>query len=282
MKIRRAESRLAMVLLLLCAPVLAARAACPSVGSQQVTVAGISERLEIVLDDRRVVRLAGLDPPDPGRGDPRVAANARAFLAARLAGRAVAMALVTQKPDRWGRALADLFAAPADGAAPESAALALLAAGYARVRPEQETRSCASERLGAETRARQAGLGLWADPAYAVIGAADLEELGRRDGQLALVEGVVLKVGQGRSRFYVDFGRRGGFTAVVARKAQTAFERAGRRLETLAGARVRVRGALDNRFGLRMEIVEPQQIERLDEAAPRQEATPTKEAKPGG
>jgi hypothetical protein len=38
-------------------------------------------------------------------------------------------------------------------------------------------------------------------------------------------------------------------------------------IAALAGAKIRVRGALDNRFGLRMEISDPDGIERLGESA---------------
>ena len=42
-------------------------------------------------------------------------------------------------------------------------------AGYARVRPEFETRGCAAERLAIEEGARQGGLGIWRDPEFVVI-----------------------------------------------------------------------------------------------------------------
>ncbi|MGO8798272.1 MAG: thermonuclease family protein [Roseiarcus sp.] len=254
---------------------VSARAACPSAGDQRVEVTAVSERGEILLADGRQARLAGLDVPDPGRGEPENAAAARNWLSSRLVGREVGLRALAPRPDRWGRLLADVFT-DGPGAPPSSIAAGLLAAGLARVRPEVETRDCRTERLAAEEAARANGLGLWTDPYYGVVEATDLDELRQRDGEFAIVEGVVRRVGEGRSRIYLDFGRRGGFTAVAAARQAQAFERAGVALARLQGARIRVRGAMDNRFGLRMAITGPDQIERLAAGAGNSEVRPDK------
>ena len=142
--------------------------------------------------------------------------------------------------------------------------MALLAAGLARVWPEAEARACASTRLAAEAEARNKRLGLWLDPYYAVVDAADLDKLRERDGQFTLVEGTPSRVGEGRSRYFIDFGLRRGFTIVIPKRRAKVFERAGMTISALAGARVRVRGALDDRFGPRMTILEPEDIERIE------------------
>jgi endonuclease YncB( thermonuclease family) len=259
------------VALLLAGP---AAAACGAAAGK-ARVAEVAERLEIRLDDGRRLRLAGLDLPDPARGDPATAAAARAFLAGRLNGREVDLLLFAANPDRWGRLIADVEVADEAGA-PQSAALLTLAAGFARVRPEFETKGCVAARLAAEEQARKAGLGVWDDPEYSVLDAGDAEELAERDGRFVLVEGVVRRVGVGRARFYLDFGGRGGFTVVAPRKSEAAFASAGAPLRALAGEKVRVRGVLDDRFGPRVEIAEPLMIERLG----RGEAE--RGAKPGG
>ena len=146
---------------------------------------------------------------------------------------------------------------------PGRCASALLRAGYARVRPEFETRSCAAERLALEDRARRAALGMWRDPEYAVIQSFDMATLRRRDGQFVVIEGRVRRVGFGRSRLYLDLAPYDGPTIVVARKLETAFAKAGRPLDTLAGQTIRARGVLDARFGPRLEVGEPAMIEIL-------------------
>jgi endonuclease YncB( thermonuclease family) len=251
-----------------------AGAACLAVSGERVLVSSINERGEIALADGRVARLAGLDIPDANRGDPESAAKARAFLSSRLVGREVDLQALAARTDRWGRLLVDISTTDQSAASPASIALALLSTGLARVRPELEARNCLAERLAAEDSARIGGLGLWTDPYYGVVAAADLDDLRQRDGQFAIVEGVVLRVGAGRDRTWLDFGRRGSFTAVVVTRQAKAFERAGLILSALAGARIRVRGAMDARFGLRMAISGPEQIERLSQGVGTSEAKP--------
>ncbi|MGD0188131.1 MAG: thermonuclease family protein [Roseiarcus sp.] len=268
--IRRSRPGAALVLALALAQ--PASAAC-GVAAGTAKVAEVVERLEIRLDDGRLVRLAGLDVPVSARGAPETAAEARAFLASRLAGREVGLAAFAAKPDRWGRILADLsLPEPVGGAA--SVASLLLSQGFARVRPEFETRGCVGERLAAERKARQSGLGLWSDPDYSVLEAADVEGLAEWDGHFVLVEGVVRRVGVGRTRLYLDFGGRDGFTVLVARKSQSAFQSAGVPLSALAGEKIRVRGVLDDRFGPRLEITEPLMVERLGRAEANRGAEP--------
>jgi endonuclease YncB( thermonuclease family) len=98
--------------------------------------------------------------PAPERGDPEIARKARDFLVARLVGREAELDLLASGTDRWDRTVADLSATGGSEAAGGSIASALLRAGYARVRPEFETRDCAAARLAVEDGARGAGLGI--------------------------------------------------------------------------------------------------------------------------
>ena len=250
--------------------------ACPAVGDTPVRVASVNARLEIVLDGGGLMRLAGLDLPDPDRGEPETARNANAFLTNALIGRNMNAKILAPRRDRWNRTLVDLFVAGETPQRPESVARLMLAAGFARIRPEAETRDCQATRLAAERAARAQGLGLWTDPYYSVVQAGDMQDLRERDGLFAIVEGKVLKVGVGRTRYYVDFGRRGAFTATVAKRLEKNFAQVGIDVTALAQARVRLRGALDNRFGPRMEIIDPQQIERIDANEGNSGAVPQK------
>ncbi len=137
--------------------------------------------------------------------------------------------------------------------------------GLARVRPEFETRGCEAERLAREAEARKASLGLWNEP-DSILDAEDIQDLAKADGRFVLVEGVVRKVGVGRSRVYLDLGRRGGFTVSVGRKAEPAFDRRGLVLTGLAGQAIRVRGVMEDRFGPRIDLVDPLMIERIEGA----------------
>jgi endonuclease YncB( thermonuclease family) len=226
-------------------------------------VVSVDARLDIALDDRRVVRLDGLDLPDSTRGRPETAKGAQEFLTARLAGREASVAALAPAPDRWGRVLGDLVTSEPSGG---SAALALLAAGWARVRPQFETRACAEERLKSEAEARAQGLGSWGDPAYAVIDAAKADAVKGLGGRFVVVGGVVRRVGFGRSRLYLDLGPRdSGVSIVVARRLTSAFARAGKALETMKGRKIRARGALDDRFAPRIEVSDPSMIELVQD-----------------
>src|SRR5260370_5009498 len=116
---------------------------------------GVDERLNVNMQDGRIVRLAGLDAPDPTGVGAQNAEAARQFLADRLVGRNVQLNLLASGPDRWERVLADLSIPGTAGIEASSVAMALLAAGFARVRPEVETRSGAAARLAGEEGARR-------------------------------------------------------------------------------------------------------------------------------
>jgi micrococcal nuclease len=125
-----------------------------------------------------------------------------------------------------------------------------------------------------EDGARRAGLGIWRDPDFAVIPSSDSAELRRRNRRLVVVEGKVGRVGFARSRLYLELVPHGGPTIVVARKLEPALARMGRPVGALVGETIRARGALDDRFGPRIEVGEPAMIEIERRADASGEAEP--------
>ncbi len=229
-----------------------------------VQVVGVDDRLDIELADGRLVRLGGLELPRMESGDLGTARAARGFLASKLVGRKVKLEVLLDGVDRWERTVADfsgyeMKGEPAETS--ESIATALLRAGYARVRPEFETRGCAAGRLAVEDSARRSGLGIWRETEYAVIPASETSQLRRHGGEFVVIEGSVRRVGFGRSHIYLDLAPRDGATIVVARSLEKAFTRAGRPMDALKGQVIRARGVLDVRSGPRLEVVEPAMIE---------------------
>jgi len=224
-------------------------------------IAHVDERLDLALADGRILRLAGLDLPTLPRGAPATAEAARRFLSERLIGREAEVDLLAAGTDRWGRVLADLALPATPPGRSQSVALAVIAAGYARVKPEFETRACTPERLSAEERARRDRLGLWSDPAYAVVHASDSASLHARAGQFVVMEGRVRRVGFTRSRLYLDLESHDGPTIVLPRKLAASLARAGHSVEDMTGATVRARGALDDRLRPTIEVNEPAMIE---------------------
>jgi endonuclease YncB( thermonuclease family) len=228
----------------------------------RVEAVSVDERLDIELSDGRIVRLGGLDAPNADRGAPEILRDAREFLGERLLGRDADLILLAGGTDRWGRTVADLVIAdPRGGGSAGSASAALLRAGYVRVRPEFETRGCAAERLAMEEEAREGGLGIWRDPEFAVIQSSNSAELRRRSGRFVVIEGMVRRVGFARARLYLELAPRDGPTIVVARKLEKALAREGRPVDALVGQTIRARGALDARFGPRIEVADPAMIE---------------------
>jgi endonuclease YncB( thermonuclease family) len=261
-RLRGARQALAVAGLASLAAIGSAQAVC---GTAEGTarVADVDERLDLVLVDGRTVRLGGLILPDPERA-PDLAEAARDFIVTRIVGRDGDLERLASGTDRWGRVVADIqFSDLGPDGHRNTAGATLLAAGYGLVSPAFEARGCVSERLRIEDQARSGGLGLWGDPGAAIIDAADAETLRRNEGRFVVIEGRVRRVGFGRSRLYLDLMPRGGPTIVVPRKFEATFARAGHAVDAAAGERIRVRGALDDRLGPRLEVSEPAMIEFL-------------------
>ena len=234
---------------------------------EEVALAGLTDAFEFKLEDGRLVRLAGIEGPSADRAAAPTLAKARADWGKLAEQGAAFLAPLAPRPDRWGRWIANLYFIDDPQ---NSFALALLAAGAARVRPEVEARACAGERLTAEAAALSQGLGLWADPDYGVSDGRDPAGLEGDDGRFVVAEGVLRRVGAGRSRVYLDFGSRRDLSAVANGKEEAAFLRAGVKLRALKGARVRVRGVLDLRYAPRIELTDPATLQVVQAAGAAQ------------
>ena len=250
---------------LVCLGAAAARAApCGEPASEGLRVAGLNERLEITLEDGRLLRLAGLEPPRPSASDPgrpgRTADQLRGWLM--QPGLRVDLELLAAVPDRWNRLPGRLFAPGGDGK-PRSVAEAVVEAGLARVEIDALARPCLRVLLALEGKARRDRLGLWRDPAFAVAPAADRDALALRAGDMLLVQGRVSGTGSTATRFYVNFGpiRTIDFAASVGRMNVAAFEKSGVVLSSLTGKVARVRGLLETQFGPQIELADPEAIE---------------------
>ena len=243
--------------------------ACPDEHPIEARVAGVDARLELTLEDGRRVKLAGVEAPQATPADPERPAQIRAQLAQWLVGLPVAFRFLASEPDRWGR-LPARARADAPGAEPEAerldVAAALLGAGSARFAPHGLLGDCRAGLLAAEAAARAGKLGLWADPAYAVISGADRAAFAGRVGQGVIVEGRVTRVGTARYRTYLNFGpiRGQDFAVTILKRNRATFETAGVSLAALSGRRIRVRGLLETRYGPQIEIASPAEMELID------------------
>ena len=248
---------------------------CTDEGGEPVQVAAVGADFGVTLVDGRILRLAGIDPVRPTSARPDVE-QARATLASWIAGQTVILRSLSASPDRWGRLPALLFAeaVPAAVQARLSAAgqdppvlsvgLAMVEAGLARAHPEPEAHDCWPALTHAETKARAAGLGLWGDPYYAVRDAADIASLETATGSMAVVQGRVSRIGQGRSRLFIGFGKRGSdFELHLSKRDLFILAELGLDQAKLSGVAVRARGYLDDRFGPSIDVTEADQVEVL-------------------
>jgi len=252
-------------------------------GGDEITRANVSRVLDgrnFVLDDGREVHLAAVEVPLlPVPGDLHAAAGgtaAKAALAALVAGAQVVLRRAQYKSDRYGRIVAYADASRKDSA--RSVQAELVSAGFARVGDDVGNEICAAELLRRENAARQAKLGLWANPYYDPVRADKPADILAQRGHFALVEGNVVSVHESGATVYVNFGRRWSrdFAVTIRKRNERSFAAAGLDLKGLAGQRVRVRGWIEARGGNAgsagdgywhapwIEVTHPEQIERAD------------------
>ena len=244
-------------------------AACDLPPGETVTVATVTDGETFELGDGRTVRLAGVKAPAPPLGWKGEASwpfvrEAKDRLARALpSGATVELRFDERRKDRHGHLVAQVYTG--EGADQVWLQEALVLEGLARAYVLPGTRACAGALLAREAQARDARRGLWRSWAYRVRDAADADGLGRLTNTYQLVEGTVHAVGEGKTRFYVNFAPdwRKDFTIVIDRKALGRFEAAGIDFGRLAGARVRVRGWVEWWNGPMIAARDPAQIEIL-------------------
>ena len=249
----------------------AANGLCPGEGGTSGRVVAVDERLELTLENGIRLKNAGVDPPRPTPDDPDLDFRARDRLAQWLVGQEILFRPLEPGPDRWGRVVAFVFAVAPEstnglGPAHLPVGEALIDAGLARYEPSVAALPCRSVLLAAEAGARASGLGLWADPYYAIIAAADRPSFAAfagKAGSSVIVEGRITGIASRRPRITLYFGPRqgGDFSVTILPRNSKTFEAAYSSLAGLTGQTVRVRGLLDTRFGPQIEISDPDEVE---------------------
>ncbi len=224
-------------------------------GGTPAAVASVDEMLDLHLVDGRTVRL-------PGIAVPSGAAEARQNLAAWLTHTAVTVAPLRAAPDRWGRTVALVFAAPPGGPGRlVSVGEALIESGGALARPDPQVEVCWATELRLEREAERQEHGLWATTS--VLTPSDTAGLQARAGTFTIVDGRVAAVHEGRARLYLRFaGTAGsGMAAALALPFVRRLAKGGTDPRNWQGRRLRVRGLLDDRWGWQIEVTTPQQLE---------------------
>jgi hypothetical protein len=203
--------------------------ACGPPSLSPATIARVTGDGDILLQDGRSLRLAGLQTTR-SLGD-----------RAPKPGDAIAFGAISDEADRWGRLPALVFTRD------ESGGLTLLhetaIANGARVRPEAGLGDCLRLLSRIEARAAPAARG----------------EAGRFDR----IEAKVQRVGEGRSALFVWLPDRGGVRTmgVVQKRHLARFTTAGVDVKALGGKTVRLRGVRGARNAAAIAIASPEQIE---------------------
>ncbi len=203
------------------------------------------------LGDGRTVHLAGIEVPmsavagktfaGPGGG------AATAELSRLISGAQIVVRQADAKPDRYGRIVA--YAETVRGNDRHSVEADLIAAGVARVGDDVGSQACAAALFRAETAARKAKIGLWANPYYDPLRADDPAGIVAERGRFALVEGGVVSVHESGATLYLNFGRRWSrdFAVTIRKRSKRRFAAAGLDLKALARRPVLVRGWIEAR-----------------------------------
>lgn len=219
----------------------------------QAMVRSVTDGAEMVLDDGRTLRLAGIDAPRPRTP---LAERAKAALEKLLLGREVELRYAGNRRDRHGRVIAQLFAGRrwVQGE--------LLSRGLARVAGSADNRLGLTEMLAREAKARKARRGLWRDPFYAVRQA---EEAGRFAGSFQLVEGRIVDGATVDGQVFLNFAEdwRHAFSLRFAAETIRLFRAEGIDVMALRGERVRVRGWIHGGERPTIDVTFPEQIEQL-------------------
>jgi endonuclease YncB( thermonuclease family) len=255
-------------------PAIAAGCAFETQGEGRV--AAVIDARTFRLQDGREIRLAGIEPvysekpksekpksekpkSEKSKAEPADRASA---LAAIVSGHEVALAGEDDTPDRYGRQPAFVYLDHSDTLVQSL----LLAQGDALVSASVTGRECAAVLAAAETAARQARRGTWADPS-AIKNAESPDDILAGIGRFMLVEGKVLSVRQAGATTYLNFGRNWtrGFAVTISRRMIAAFEAAGIVPKSLENRKIRVRGWVEARGGPRIEALRVGQIELLGE-----------------
>lgn len=237
--------------------------------AESVRLAGLDQHGDIRLEDGRTVRLAGLAPRQSAAERERFAAQLKRWRGSQFRLAALSAA------DRWGRIPARLLQAGTAGP-PADLTARLLAAGAALRLPEPGLAGCNALWRAAEPRPAVPGPSQLVNSATAsanfaagalpVVDGHDPAAMRAQAGRIVVVEGRIAAVGERTLRTYLNFERRrgAGGSIVLSRPLWRELRRNGWTASSLTGKRVHVRGVVEGRDGLLIEIDSRAALEMID------------------
>lgn len=212
----------------------------------------IVDATTLTLADGRSLRLVGIDAPSRGA----LGQQAKAALAALIAGNVVSLRFAGNPRDRQGRVLAQLYAGSVwvQGE--------LVRRGFARVHGTADNRLGITDLLGLERQARRYHRGIWSDRAYAVLSADDAA---RFAGTFQLVSFTVTDVAREAGQVFLRSGpdRQRAVALALDSAALALCRETGLDPLALTGKSILVRGFIDGRLHPTIAVTYPEQIEIL-------------------
>ena len=141
---------------------------------------------------------------------------------------------------------------------------AMVENGLAFVYPSQSHYEMAAPLYTAEARAREAKIGLWADPKWAVM---NTDEVKSAKDRFVIVEGQVKNIVTRSNTIYMNFEEdwRTDFTIAIDSSRRRDFSKYGANIMDWTGQKIRVRGWVRDYNGPFLEIFHPTQVELLEE-----------------
>ena len=251
------------------------------------TVTRVIDGETLVLDDGKAVRLIGALAPRAR--DANAAAGAWPpeldtikTLSDFVLAKRVKLAFSGRRFDRYGRQLAQVFVI--DGGREDWVQGALLRGGHARAYGLPETFACSRELMANEAFARRARLGLWNIGVYRTLPADHPDEIMKQRGTYQRVTGKIISVGRTKGATYLNFSNdwHSDFTARIDKKVLAAHPDFDRSLDGLTNSTVNVRGWIERRNGPLIDIADPSELERPDDAAPEDAPKEERPAPPQG
>jgi endonuclease YncB( thermonuclease family) len=218
------------------------------------------------LADGRFVRLAEIlvPKPVPAGFDPSAAATA--YLRQSAAGRKAEIKFGGRQRDRYGLYTAHVFIAGEPSLWLQEG---LVRSGFATVAPQPSEHACARPLLAAEEAARQGGNGHWGRSYFKVLEASDTRSIANLAGSFQIVEGTAKYASQSGSRLFLHFAAasRFGLTVGIEPSAKRFFtgRSAPKRWTKLP---LRLRGWIDKKRGLSIQVFLPEQIEFISQNPP--------------
>lgn len=148
----------------------------------------------------------------------------------------------------------------------------MLAEGRALFMPDYSNEACAGFLRAQEQTAQAGRSGLWGENGAGFLFAAQMPDLiETAAGDYGIVHGPIVSLGKTRSTRYLNFGNywKKDFTVTMDAAAETALQdvlgRSGKRVETLAGQEVEVRGIIQIWDGPHIELRHPAQLFVLED-----------------